>query len=94
MPTRIDCEYEVLKAAGYPGTISEKELAWLKANGAVTKNLLDAWSEFLTARGFTVGTVPDRQRAWLLAYVPPPEVGQGLTDLFKWFWCVRASATP
>jgi len=89
MPTRIDCEYEVLKAEGFSGTISEKELAWLKANGAVSKNIPDAWNEFLTAQGQpTPGTLIDRRRNWLLGLIGViPEVGSAWIDLWKYFWC-------
>ena len=89
MPTRIDCEYEVLKAAGYPGTISEKELAWLKANGAVSGNVMDAWNEFLTAQGQpTPGTLIDRRRNWLLGLIGvDPAIGEAWIDLWKAFWC-------
>jgi len=86
---RIDCEYEVLKAAGYPGTISEKELAWLRANGAVSKTIPDAWNEFLTAQGQpATGTLIDRRHNWLLGMIGvDPGIGSTWLDLWKAFWC-------
>jgi hypothetical protein len=86
---RIDCEYNVLAAAGYPGTISEKELAFLQAYGATSKNLMDAWGEFLDAQGETSpGTLIDRRHNWLLGLMGVSDaIGSTWIDLWKAFWC-------
>ena len=95
MTSRIDCEFEVLKNAGFVGTIFDMEMAWLNANGGTGATIADAWAAFLTARGIPgPGASLDRRLAWLKSYPPPVESRGTFIDAWKWFWCVRGSATP
>ena len=94
MPTRIDCELQVLRAIfGEPqGSLADLELRWLQANGATARSLVDAWREFLSDKGF-VGPRLDAQRAWL-ASITPPTIPRTTLDLWKHFWCEMGGVIP
>jgi hypothetical protein len=83
---KIDCEFAQLRTGGYTGSLMEMELAWLQNNGATSKDLGDAWMEFLTAQGFTTGSRIDRELAYYLSLAMPAD-GNSLQDQRREFWC-------
>jgi hypothetical protein len=56
---------EALRALGYDSDSASMELEFYKANGAISNNRTDAENEFLTAQGFTTGSVTDKWYALL-----------------------------
>ena len=86
--TKVDCEFNVLRTAGYTGALKDMELAWLKNNGAMSNDLSDAWMEFLTVAGFTTGSRMDREIAYYLSVIAGGDLqGSALPDLRRVYWC-------
>ena len=69
----------------FPGTLPEKELAWLKLHGGSGSTIMDCWATFLDARGQPPGATMDRRRNWLASFAPAT-VPRTTLDLLLWFW--------
>lgn len=74
-----DCIYT--KLAAYPGTVNDKLVAWLSAQGATGDTLMDLWLDFLSAYP---GAFGDRLDAWLTAQGAS---GGSLKDKYNDYWC-------
>ena len=63
MGSRIDDKFTALRAQGFTGAMPDMTLQWLKANGATSNCIPDAWAQMLTEQG-----LGDYQRndAWYL----------------------------
>jgi hypothetical protein len=82
----IDCEFAAL--AAYPGSLRDKELAWLQNNGATSNQLGDAWYQFLIAQGMTAAARPDMEVAYYISLGLDAIVNsKALIDLRQEFWC-------
>ena len=68
------------KLAAYPGSVLDKTMAWLKAEGASGSSLKDLWMDYLSAYS---GTFNDRMRAWLIAQGAS---GDTIGDLWNDYW--------
>lgn len=79
-----DLRSEYLTNEGAAGSQPEKELSWLKANGATSNARMDAWKQFLEMQGFIYTTYTDSRKNWL--------VSQGFSgsvqDMLNQFWAV------
>ena len=88
MPVKsiTDARFQALQAKGYTGTTNDKILQWLRANGATAKNIPDAWTQFLAARGFG-GTKKrgDQQYAWL-GSLAGMTTSKQISDRWLYFW--------
>ena len=51
MSTLMDAKFVALRGQGFTGTMSDMTLQWLKANGALSNAIPDAWIEMLNAQG-------------------------------------------
>ena len=65
MPTITDARFDALRAQGFTGATNDLLLQWLKANGATSNALPDAWKEMLEAQGYTYGSRNDSWYALL-----------------------------
>jgi len=57
--TLPDLKFQAMRALGLTGAIPEMTLAWLKANGATSASIPDAWNEMLAAQ-FTAAGISDK----------------------------------
>ena len=60
MPTLTDSKFDALRTQGFTGSISDMTLQWLKANGATSNAVPDAWGEMLALYLKT----PQRNSGW------------------------------
>ena len=61
--TLPDLKFAALRAQGFLGAIPEMTLAWLKANGATSDTIPDAWAEMLAVQLSLAGGVATGHRA-------------------------------
>jgi hypothetical protein len=66
MTINTQAKWNALRSLGHTGTQEDMELSFYLANGATSYSLRDAEMQFLEARGFSVGAVQDRWKAYLL----------------------------
>ena len=67
MSLNTQVKWNALRSLGYSGTQEDMELSFYLANGATSYSLRNAEMQFLTAKGYTLGAVEDRWKAYLLA---------------------------
>ena len=84
MGSLTDNRFNSLRSQGFTGSTSDMILQWLKANGATSNSIPDAWSEMLVSKGVS----PIRTEGWweLLDQMAPSDVGRSMSDLNCWFW--------
>lgn len=58
-------EYYLANTTETEGQLNDLELSWLKANGATSDVLMDAWAEYFDAQSVPAGPHSDRKFAWL-----------------------------
>ena len=73
-------DYIYSKLSAYPGSVNDKLMAWLKAEGATGGSLMDLWMDYLSAYS---GTLGERMVAWLKAQGAS---GSSLRDLYNDYW--------
>ena len=79
----IDPQSSALQALGYEGSCADMTLAWLRSDPAVSANRLrNAWSEWLSARGYAEGIYEER---WFY-YLGAEGYKGNLGDREKQFW--------
>ncbi|MEE4280404.1 MAG: hypothetical protein V2I41_00565 [Pseudomonadales bacterium] len=82
MTTLIDARFNALRDQGYTGSTSDMLLQWLKASGATSNNINDAWYQFLSAEGYSGG---HRNDSWY-AYLRDQGYQGSLSDMELAFW--------
>jgi hypothetical protein len=66
----------------YDGTVNDKTMALLAANGATEGTLYDRWRAFFDVLEIPAGAHGDRVRAFLLSYLDIVDEGQSTCDLW------------
>lgn len=66
----------------YAGTMDDKAVALLAANGATEGTLYDRWNTFFDLNTVPAGSFPDRMRLFLISYLGLTDTGQNVCDLW------------
>ena len=85
MAALSDIQYSVLGDQGFTGGSMDRELQWLKANGATSDGLSDAWLEMLDARGFGPTNGYARSDGWFAMLSSLGYTG-AVSDMTLQFW--------
>lgn len=81
-----DARFQALKNKGYTGNTNDKILQWLRAYGATSKDLSDAWGQFLIAQGAPAGKRRADQLYIWLGGLAGMTTSKQINDRWLYFW--------